>query len=524
MPSGHDGYAMPTFSEVHRMKGLQNTLNYLLELLQEDIPLERANILFISHTASTIIDIADTNETFVMGSYHDDQNSLKPVVLMDKIKETTVVNDLLQYQTNENLFQDPFCQDLPFLMYKSLLRLPLLSNKNCTVVINFWSQQKNVFKDEARRQIEHVLIPLKKKFQAHISAITFQGSVPLPQTLSGQERLNLCPGLSQISRIVETVARCDSTVLLLGETGTGKEVIADAIHQLSHRNAAPFIKINCGSFPESLIDSMLFGHEKGSFTGATHTKPGYFEMADGGTLFLDEIGEMSPATQVRLLRVLDTGMIRRIGASHEFRIDVRIVAATHENLPQKVESGQFRQDLWYRLAVLPLRVPPLRERLEDIPVLVRHFVHNKAYKLGFDALPDISEEELQTLIQYKWKGNVRELEHTIERALIKYKIDNRNNEQLHFDLSPAIRIRKTVAPERRKEAESSAIPASVRHDGEWPTMKELQRRYVKEVIAHCHGKLTGAGSASSILDMHYTTLRSYIHEIGLPVEKRKKRV
>jgi DNA-binding NtrC family response regulator len=223
--------------------------------------------------------------------------------------------------------------------------------------------------------------------------------------------------LVEVFKMVERVADTDSNVLILGESGTGKELIARAIHYNSHRATRPLIPVNCGAIPENLLESELFGYVKGAFTGANASKTGRFEVANGGTIFLDEIGDMSLKLQVKLLRVLQERKFEPVGSTQSVEVDVRIIAATHHNLEKAVETGLFREDLYYRLNVIPIRIPPLRERPSDIPLLANHFLEHyaKTYSL---ARPIISDEVFNILMNYKWPGNVRELENTIERFVV----------------------------------------------------------------------------------------------------------
>jgi DNA-binding NtrC family response regulator len=246
-------------------------------------------------------------------------------------------------------------------------------------------------------------------------------NVALRSRLPGAEPfggiLTRSPRMQDVLRIVERVAPTDSSVLILGESGTGKELVARGIHEHSQRAARPFVPIHCGALPREVLESELFGHEKGAFTGAVGTKPGLIELADGGTLFLDEIGEMEPESQVRLLRVLESGMFFRVGGTRPRRVDVRLVAATNRDLGQAMKHGEFRQDLYYRINTITIQLPALRERPEDVPLLARHFVDaHVAYgakRLGASALA--------ALEAYSWPGNVRELLHAIERAVILSK-------------------------------------------------------------------------------------------------------
>ncbi len=244
------------------------------------------------------------------------------------------------------------------------------------------------------------------------SLLTRLGRQKLADTIIGAQS-----GLRAVMERVELVARSDVPVLLLGETGTGKELIARTIHQRSRRADRPFVRVNCGAIPPELIDSQLFGHERGAFTGAVETHKGWFERADGGTLLLDEIGELPSAAQVRLLRILQDGWLERVGGHQPIHVDVRIVAATHRDLAAMVAQGRFREDLWYRIAVFPIFLPPLRDRREDIGPLARHFAQRAAIRFG---LPPVmpTEEDIALLQSYHWPGNVRELASVIDRAAI----------------------------------------------------------------------------------------------------------
>jgi two-component system, NtrC family, response regulator HydG len=223
--------------------------------------------------------------------------------------------------------------------------------------------------------------------------------------------------LASVRRAVDKVARADTTVFIAGESGTGKELVARAVHRLSRRATGPFIKVNCGALTETLLESELFGHERGAFTGAIKTKLGRFELADGGTLFLDEVGDVPPAMQVKLLRALQEQEFERVGGEAPIKVDVRVISATNKDLDREVAEGRFRQDLYYRLHVLPVRLPALRERREDIPLLVEHFIGKLGGKIN-PRIRGVSDAALGRLMAYHWPGNVRELENAIEQALV----------------------------------------------------------------------------------------------------------
>jgi two-component system nitrogen regulation response regulator NtrX len=235
----------------------------------------------------------------------------------------------------------------------------------------------------------------------------------------GRELVGRSQAIEDVQALVRRVAPTDSRVLIMGESGTGKELVAVAIHALSPRRDGPFVRINCAAIPRELIESELFGHEKGAFTGATRQRRGKFELADGGTLFLDEIGDLSPEAQAKLLRAIEAGEIERVGGSELIPVDVRIVAATNHDLEAEVEEGRFREDLFFRLHVMPIRIAPLRERKEDIPLLVAHFLERYRTRHGLRA-PNFTESAMAALVAYEWPGNVRELGNVIERLMILF--------------------------------------------------------------------------------------------------------
>lgn len=319
-------------------------------------------------------------------------------------------------------------------------------------------------------------------------------------------------GLREVMEAVRQVARSDAPVLILGETGTGKEVAARAVHSHSRRINGPFLRVNCGAIPPELIDSELFGHERGSFTGASATRKGWFERADGGTLFLDEIGELTPAAQVRLLRVLQDGSFVRVGGEQSLTVDVRVVAATNRNLRQAVQEGEFREDLWFRIAVFPILLPPLRERLQDIPAMAAHFSLRAAERLGLPPrMPDAAD--LGLLASYPWPGNVRELASVIERAAIL------GNGQ-HLEVARALGV---SPPSAFPFAESAPAPSKPvgENAGEGLSFQEASRRHIEEALVRCHGRVEGPFGAARLLDLNPHTLRSKMRRLGIDARSYK---
>jgi transcriptional regulator with GAF, ATPase, and Fis domain len=315
-------------------------------------------------------------------------------------------------------------------------------------------------------------------------------------------------GLKEVMQMVQQVAPLDSLVLLLGETGVGKEVVANALHQSSRRRNGPFIKVNCGAIPENLIDSELFGHERGAFTDAVTQKRGLFERADKGTIFLDEIGELSHSAQVRLLRVIQSGEIHRVGGTEPIPVDVRIICATHRDLRQRISSGQFREDLWFRINVFPIEIPPLRERKGDIPALIHHFINRKAIKLRIANPPHLDPSALDNLMEYQWPGNIRELENTVERALIRSRGES-PVETLNFH-----NLGSSNAGICRKDMlEGKAMISS---------HQEAEKAHIRRAIELAGGKVQGQGGAAQILKMHPSTLRSKMRKLGIPNVRKGK--
>jgi formate hydrogenlyase transcriptional activator len=323
--------------------------------------------------------------------------------------------------------------------------------------------------------------------------VTVAGPRCAPEARPREEAFDDFVGVSralrQVLRHVAVVAPTDATVLVLGETGTGKELIARAVHERSARRARPFVKLNCAAIPSSLLESELFGHERGAFTGAVTSRPGRFELANGGTLFLDEVGDMPLDVQAKLLRVLQEREFERLGATRTTKVNVRLVAATNADLHELMRAGRFRTDLYYRLSVFPIDVPPLRERPEDVEPLVRHFVDRFARRMQrcIETIPDAT---LAALRRHRWPGNVRELENLMERSVI---------------LSAGATL---------------AVPldelSSRTFDAEEPlSLQATQRAHVAKVLATTNWKIGGPSGAAARLGMKRTTLQSLMQRLAL---------
>ncbi len=327
--------------------------------------------------------------------------------------------------------------------------------------------------------------------------------------LSGDEVIGKDGGLKEVMEMVRQVASLDRPVLLLGETGVGKEVVANVIHYFSNRKDGPFIKLNCGAIPETLIDSELFGHEKGAFTGAVTENRGRFERAHKGTILLDEIGELPLNAQVKLLRVLQSKEIERVGGSKPIHVDARIICATHRNLEHMVKQGHFREDLWYRLNLFPIIIPPLRQRREDIPALLNYFIYRKSKELKFHNTPALSPGVVDRLKAYDWPGNVRELENVVERALIQNRGQTKKG-LLTFDL---FNLRQNTAEEQFPSGSKEYLP----------TIDELISSHIQRVLKLTKGRIEGERGASEILGMNPSTLRFRMKKLGIQATPYKRR-
>lgn len=387
---------------------------------------------------------------------------------------------------------------------KSGCWLPLAGRKGPLGTLNVFSRRPEAFSDDDLNALSQlgaqVAVALDNALAFHrlsdLNARLAKEKLYLEDELrteaSFEEIVGNSKALKRVLKQIETVAPTDSTVLILGETGTGKERLARAVHDLSPRRERAFVRINCASVPAGLLESELFGHERGAFTGAIAQRIGRFELAHQGTLFLDEVGEIPLELQSKLLRVLQEKQFERLGSSRTMTVDVRIVAATNRDLGKLVASGQFRSDLFYRLSVFPVVVPPLRDRAEDIPLLVHYFVSRFAKRMGknVDVIPPGT---MQALCRYTWPGNVRELEHVIERAVI---------------LSPGPELRISAVELEPAEAATAVSNAP-------STLEDIEREHILRMLREAKGKIGGPGGAAERLGMNRTTLNSRMQKLRI---------
>jgi formate hydrogenlyase transcriptional activator len=409
------------------------------------------------------------------------------------------------WQQDERLAVRKEAQNAVGLCYRSLCRLPLCTPQGCLGVLSLAGTRPHNYSEHeiqflllaadqvalgfANRLLREELQRLKSESPEDKAYVEDeQSTIPLFDEIVGHS-----PALQRVLRQVEVVAPTGSGVLIQGETGTGKELIAQAIHNRSVRRDRPFVKVNCAAIPSGLLESELFGHEKGAFTGAIMRKPGRFEVADKGTLFLDEVGDIPLELQAKLLRVLQEHEFERLGSTRTQQVDVRVIAATHQDLKRMVEEGTFRSDLYYRLHVFPLTVPALRERREDIPMIVRHFVDKYASRMNRN-IETIPVRTMEAFASYAWPGNVRELQNFVERAVI---------------LSPGTSLRAPLDELTQETAQGSQTSLS--------TLEEMEREHVLRALRESNWVTGGPKGAAVRLGMKRTTLAYRIRKLGIPV-------
>jgi DNA-binding NtrC family response regulator len=393
--------------------------------------------------------------------------------------------------TGIDLAQELHEQQIAFVYLSALSSQSILESAKATqpygfLVKPFREKDILVTLDIAWYRHQHELEQASKKVAAP--------AAPLEKMQDFEGIIGKSKALMEVLQHVAQVAPTDTSVLILGESGTGKEQIANCIHNLSPRKSKSFVKVNCAALPTNLIESELFGHEKGAFTGALERRIGKFEQASGGTILLDEIGEMPPEMQVKLLRVLQEKEIERIGGRAPIKVDVRIIAATNRNLEKEIAEGRFRLDLYYRLNIFPVTLPPLRERKEDIPALAYHFVSRYARKIG-KTITDISPKVLKDLALYDWPGNIRELEHLLERSILL----------TNGSIIKEIHLPPNAQKGAVKEPEETRVK----------TIEENERDHILAVLKKCEGKIWGPGGAAELLGVPPTTLNSKMKKLGI---------
>lgn len=417
------------------------------------------------------------------------------------------------------LLQSDLREEPPFLDNRGLAEagmrshivVPLLGQGNCIGVlgvasreVGLYSEADAAFLSEVGNQVALAVVNMKAyeeiaALKARLEEENTYFQEEIRRQHNFEEIIGNTPELLQLLKNVEAAAPTNANVLIFGETGSGKELIARAVHGRSSRKGRALVKVNCGAIPAGLVESELFGHVKGAFTGASQNRTGRFELADGSTLFLDEVGELPLDTQVKLLRVLQEQEFEPVGSSRTIKVDVRIVAATNRDLAKAVQAGQFRSDLYYRLNVIPLRVPSLRERRADIPELVKYFLDQSSKRIG-KPVHSVSQESMERLMDYAWPGNIRELQNTIERGVV---------------LSPGsvLRLGPDLLP--LPDSDTEAVDAASSGSASSASLEEVQKRHILHVLEKTGWVISGPSGAGAVLDLHPNTLRSLMKRLGI---------
>ncbi len=483
---------------------IEKALWQSLLFLQEYIQAEEAALLFYDPNKGTVTLNTHADNS---GGHLVNLQAAYPPELRAILEDISQLEDFVENRAEEH----PIAKPILMAMGKgksSVILVRLIVEGLWVGSVALWAHGWNKFNDEHLRLMKQ----LKKPFFIALSnSRRYTELLELKdlladdnrylqeelQKISGSEIIGADFGLKDVMQKVRSVATLSSPVLLQGETGVGKEIIAGAIHNASLRRDGPFIKVNCGAIPETLMDSELFGHEKGAFTGAIDQKRGRFERANGGTIFLDEIGELSPEAQVRLLRVLQEKEIERIGGTDPIKVDIRVIAATHRDLKAMIREGKFREDLYFRLQVFPIDIPPLKRRSGDIPSLVQHFIHKKSRDLKLAAIPILTPRAYDQLMAHHWPGNVRELENAVERAIIL----NRDGPLSFSNLGP------------QEESKGPAVSDS--DTNESYNLDQVTADHIRRVLKITNGRVEGNNGAAELLGINPGTLRHRMRKLGI---------
>ena len=490
--------AGPTLASLFRNWGLEYALALAHDLIKRIKPISLIHCLIRNRDDMSTYVFAEMGEGQKVVSY-----SMPDVYTMINAPADPLDDYVVSDMENDQRFSQFFD---PVARYHSMVRVRLFEEGRSVCFLGLWAKEVGVFSKEDIAWVGRLVQALGEAL--HTSLLTDATLLPVltMNTLPDANLLRMCTGLKNALERMDKAARTDSTVLITGETGSGKGVMAHAIHELSARLHRPFITVNCGAIPPSLLESELFGHERGAFTGAVSQHKGVFEQANGGTIFLDEIGELPLLAQTRLLHVLDQHEITRIGGMRRISLNIRVLAATHRDLRDMVRQGAFREDLYYRLSVYPIHMPPLRERKEDILILARHFTVTKAKEIGIDTVSYPSQEEMESLCAYEWPGNVRELEHTVERALIDARTSY-GMRPIHFE------------PGTGAGLLSPRMSETLQNEEAWPSLDENVKNYLCKVLKKTGGRIYGHDGAAALLQIHPNTLKNKMLKLGISMNK-----
>lgn len=494
-------------SKIYSSKDLKTSIRMLYSFFKDYVPLDYITLIFYDVEQSTIgFRIHSTGESVVLVDdvlkVSDDTKREARALINSEIRTLYIPNGqknpiVLEFDSHVGI-QEP----------ASTIAhgVETVQNQYAVLALVVWEEDRYDLKDVAL--IKRLAKPIDNALRHIYSQLVV---APLRNRLASDNRearkrtvMNSAEGtkgLRDVMSHIEQVARLDTPVLLMGETGVGKELIANTIHQRSRRADGPLVSINCGAIVETLLDSELFGHEKGAFTGASSVKSGFFEQANGGTIFLDEVSELSMLAQVKLLRVLQHMTFQRVGGQKVVSVDVRVIAATNRDIRKMVENKEFRKDLWFRLSTFPITIPPLRERKEDIPELAEFFARRMTVEMNLPYRYRFAPHAMEQLQRYDWPGNVRELENVIEQALILS-----HGAPLSFPHLDYIR------PETGSASPDEKHPRAL-------TMNEMMRHHITGVLNITGGKIEGKNGAAEILDMKPSTLRARMKKLGIRVAK-----
>jgi len=484
------------------------------EAIRRVIPFDCAAFLLYLPDRKTLkllsMDSDTESDFFVVGKEYDLKEAATSAWVLDH-QQAVVRGDLQKEQ------ESPGDRRLVAEGIQSYCVTPLVAMGSSIGTFTVWSKTKNRYSEADRELLQEVanqvaLAIANMKSYGEIAALKARlekENVYLQEEIRNEhnfeEIVGNSPALLDLLRRVDQVAPTDSSVLIYGETGTGKELIARAIHDRSARQNRPLVKVNCSAISAGLVESELFGHVKGAFTGAFERRIGRFELADGGTIFLDEVGELPLDTQVKLLRVLQEREFEPVGSNRSVCVDVRVIAATNRNLEESIRAGSFRSDLFYRLNVIPLEVPPLRDRRSDIPQLAKFFLSRYCRKLG-KKIEGISQDTMERLVNYSWRGNVRELQNVIERALILSR-----GPILQLDTELASLSSSEVLPTQPVEVSQPTEPSP----STLPTLEQVERDHILAALRQTRGVIEGPNGAAKALDLHPNTLRHRMGKLGI---------
>ncbi len=473
----------------------EDVLFRIFEFLKDKIPFERIGCHYINRKTKLLT-------TFVEYSYEERMPAYSYYI--DEMRSADDIGNILAKDKNlvlGNLNSKdpiPYIKALPYKV-KSFMIFSFNFPKDVSsnYVLGCYSTQENAFDLTHYELLASVRVFLEKLildlYAVNAKPHIFLASVgQLPSTY--EEQLRACPGMVKVMKRVDAVSKFDLSVFINGATGTGKELVAETIHALSFRRNLPFVRVNCGAIAEQLLESELFGFEKGSFTGANTMRRGYFEQANGGTIYLDEIADLSKSAQVSLLRVLEDRTVRRIGSENPIKLDIRIITATHKNLWEMVKKGEFREDLYYRINIFPIEIPPLMQRREDIKILLDYYYQISIKKFKLENPPIISNETFKKIINYEWPGNVRQLKAALERGIIEAIADNKT--EINFNFLPNL---------------------SIHEYGK----KNFTREEIVDALEQCKGKIQGPNGAAEFLGIHPATLRSRMTVLDIEYKKNK---